>query len=73
MKITPTVTVARIAFRLHTNSEGCRATVRYSHTSLDPAGDAFLEKFTETYFQKFMQTMEARLNHYLTTGECLRG
>ena len=44
----------------------------YSHTSLGPAGDALVASFTEEFYGIFMRDWEARLNHYLRTGERLR-
>ena len=58
-----------------------------SYSSLKPAGrgigrhddalgvghdDAFVDGFSETAFTDFMQDWEKRMNHYLTTGACLR-
>ena len=43
------------------------------HTGLGPAGDNFVAAFTVEHYRQFMQDWEARLNHYLRTGEALAG
>ena len=70
LKITPGVTACRLTIQLADEGAGCLADVTYSHTSLGPAGDEFVAKFTAEYYQKFMQTWEKALNYFLTTG-CL--
>jgi len=65
------VTACRITIQLHPSDSGSDAVVTYSHTSLGPKGDAFVESFTEEYYRTFMQTWEARLNHYLVHGTIL--
>lgn len=72
LKITPDVTACRLAIQLHPCAGGCEATITYSHTSLGPAGDAFVASFTEEFYSGFMQDWEARLNHYLRHGAALR-
>ena len=72
LKITPGVTVCRLAIQLRAVASGCEAAVTYTHTSLGPAGDAFVAAFTEAHYRQFMQDWEARMNHYLRTGEALR-
>lgn len=77
LKITPEVTACRLTIQLRAVSEragegsGTEATVTYMHTSLGPAGDDFVAAFTEEHYRQFMQDWEARLNHYLRTGEAL--
>lgn len=70
LKITPAVTVCKIDIALKLSSEGCTAEVSYEHTSLGPAGDAVLDAFTEDNYRRFMLEWEARLNHFLATGNC---
>lgn len=71
LKLTPSTTVCRLWIQLTGAPHGCNASITYSHTSLGPAGDAFLATFTPSYFEAFMQGWEARLNHYLETGKAL--
>lgn len=71
LKITPSVTACRLTIQLRTVAEGCEAQVTYAHTSLSPEGDKFVEAFTEAHYTKFMQDWEARMNHYLRTGQAL--
>jgi len=70
LKILPGVTACRLNIQLSEDGAGCIADVTYTHTSLGPAGDEFVAKFTAEYYQKFMQAWEKALNHFLTTG-CL--
>lgn len=67
-KITPGVTACRLTIRLQATAGGCDAEVVYAHTSLGPAGDAFVAGFTEAHYRGFMQDWEAKLNHYLRHG-----
>lgn len=72
LKITPLVTACKLSIQLRPTPAGCDADVTYCHTSLGPAGDAFIESFTDDYYRRFMQDWEARINHYLTHGVALR-
>ena len=71
IKVTPEVTACRLSIRLRAAPDGCEADVTYSHTSLGPAGDAFVESFTPEYYRGFMRDWESRLNHYLRHGNAL--
>lgn len=71
IKVTPQVTACRLTIQLRPAAVGCEAEVSYSHTSLGPEGDAFVESFTEAYYQDFMRDWEARVNHYLRHGRAL--
>lgn len=72
IKVSPGVTACRLTIVLEATVAGCDAHVTYEHTSLGPAGDEFVGGFTEPYYEQFMRDWEARLNHYLATGEKLR-
>ena len=72
LKITPLVTACKLTIQLRSSTTGAEADITYSHTSLGPAGDAFVESFTEDHYRRFMQDWEARLNHYLLHGSALR-
>jgi hypothetical protein len=71
LKITPGVTACRLSIQLAAEGNGCVADVTYTHTSLGPAGDEFVAKFTTEYYREFMQVWEKELNHFLTTGRKL--
>lgn len=71
LKISPGVTVCRLTIALRAAGAGCEAEVTYRHTSLGPAGDAFVAGFTEAHYVDFMRSWERRLNHYLVTGRAL--
>jgi hypothetical protein len=72
LKILPGMTACGLNIQLSKNGDECFTDVTCTHTSLGPAGDEFVTKFTADYYQKFMQAWEKRLNHFLTTGVCLR-
>lgn len=71
LKILPGVTACRLMIQLSPDGPGCAADITYSHTSLGPAGDEFVAKFTAEHYVKFMQAWEKALNHFLTTGHLL--
>jgi hypothetical protein len=71
IKIVPELTACRLNIQVRAAPGGSEADVSYTHTSLGPQGDSFVESFTEDYYELFMQDWEARVNHYLTTGELL--
>ena len=72
LKILPGVTACRLEIQLSENGNECFADITYSHTSIGPAGDEFVTNFTTDYYQKFMQSWEKALNHFLKTGCQLR-
>jgi hypothetical protein len=65
LKILPEVTVCRLSIQLSDGGGGCFADVTYRHTSLGPAGDKLLMKFTAGYYKKWMQAWEKELNRFL--------
>lgn len=71
IKITPGVTACRLNIAVEAVEGGSAATIRYMYTSLSAEGDKFVEAFTETYFTRFMQDWEARMNYYLVHGIAL--
>jgi hypothetical protein len=71
LKVVPELTACKLSIELVRASEGCEATITYSHTSLGPRGDDFVAGFTEEFYDRFMREWESRLNHYLATGERL--
>jgi hypothetical protein len=72
IKITPAVTACKLAIEVRATGTGSQATITYSHTSLGPAGDAFLESFTKEKYDQSMRDWEARINHYLEHGRMLK-
>ena len=68
LKIIPGVTACRLEIQLSENGDECFADITYSHSSIGPAGDEFVAKFTADYYQKFMQAWEKELNDFLKTG-----
>jgi hypothetical protein len=73
VKTTPGVTVTQIAITVRpATAESCTAEINYQHTALGPAGEAVVSALTASQYAEFMRTWEARLNHYLATGQMLR-
>ena len=72
LKITPAVTACRLSIQLRASETGCTAEITYMHTSLGPAGDAFVASFTEDHYHGFMRAWEEKINHYLQHGTALR-
>lgn len=68
LKILPGVTACRLEIQLSANGKECFADITYSHTSIGPAGDEFVAKFTADYYERFMQAWEKELNHFLKTS-----
>ena len=68
LKITPGLTACKLSIQLRAAAGGAEATITYSHTSLGPSGDAFVDSFTEEFYLNFMRAWESRLNHYLKHG-----
>lgn len=73
IKITPGVTATRLEIQLAATAAGTDATITYTHTSLGPQGDRFVDSQTADAYAQFMQSWEHRLNHYLRHGKVLRG
>jgi hypothetical protein len=73
LKITPQLTACRLTIELRAAPGGCEADVTYTHTSLGPAGDVFVDAFTPAHYEAFMHDWEARLNHFLQHGMALQG
>jgi len=71
VKISPEMTACRLSIELWPAPHGSDARVTYTHTSLGPRGDAFVEAFNEEFYLVFMRDWERRLNHYLETGSRL--
>jgi hypothetical protein len=65
LKITPKVTACRLDIQLVPAGVECFADVRYSHTSLGPAGDRFVDGFTPEHYRQFMHSWETELNEFL--------
>jgi len=74
LKVTPNYTVGKLEITLAEDGNGgTSAEVAYMYTSLGPEGDAFLRKFTETWYRSFMKRWEQALNHYLSTAKKVSG
>ncbi len=45
--------------------------IAYTYTAIAPAGDTFIERFTEASFRGAVTFWEASMNHWLKTGQRL--
>ena len=73
VKFLPERSVCRLSLEVLPEGDSrSSARVTYCLTSLGPLGDAQLEAFSEEYYVEFMRSWEARMNHYLATGERLQ-
>jgi len=71
-KVAPGKTIGHIEIKVKEDGdEFSRVEIAYSFTALSAAGEEFLETFTQAWFDSFMQTWQAAMNHYLATGECV--
>jgi hypothetical protein len=71
IKITPAVTACRLSIQLLAIEGGSEAVVTYTHTSLGPEGDAYVDAFTEEHYIRFMRQWQTQINHYLLHGHML--
>lgn len=73
VRVTPESRVTLLRLAVAPTEEGrCHVDVSYSCTSLAPAGNAFLDAWTEKTFLEFMGFWERSMNHFLATGCKLR-
>ncbi len=58
-----------LEIRVRSAGEGrSSVAIAYTYTALTPAGNAFLEAFTEERFLRDVQHWERSMNHFLETG-----
>lgn len=69
IKFTPSETVADIEIQLERSANETLAHISYTYTAMSPKGIAFVENFTEEYFESFMKEWENECNHFLITGK----
>ena len=62
---TPESRVGRLDVALEPDGDATAITFTYTHTAIDPVGEAFLAEFTEERFRKKMAAFEASLNRYV--------
>jgi hypothetical protein len=63
------VVTAQIGIRLEASGDSTTAHIQYTYTGLSSEGNGEVERFDESWFRHKMQSWEAAINHYLTTGE----
>ena len=74
VKHTPGITMCRLKIRIEPSGDGrTRAWITYALTSLSPEGDKVLDGFTRENYDRAMDAWEKAMNHYLATGELLKG
>jgi hypothetical protein len=70
VKVTPGVTVCRLEIKVSDLEDGTsEAVVSYTHTSLGPKGDTFVESFTDQRYTAFMSQWENNMNAFLAADE----
>jgi len=69
--VDPGMVAAQIRIRLEPGGGATTAPIQYTYTALSPKGNREVERFTETWFRQKMQSWEAAINHYLTTGKLI--
>lgn len=73
LMVTPDRTVGMLEISLSADGTGkTAAQIAYTHTSLGPQGDEFLDGFTQDWYVQFMKGWESALNHFLITGKKLK-
>ncbi len=66
VKVSPGMTVARITIRLTENESGnTDAEVAYIYTAISREGEAFVKRYSQEFFDEFMQFSQTTLNHFL--------
>lgn len=70
--VTPGSRVGLLRIGLEPEPGGTACTVEYTFTSLGPAGNAFVDAYTEDAYVAKMKGWERAINHYLATGLLLR-
>ncbi len=59
----------QIRIRLEPSDDSTTAHIQYTYTGLSSEGNREVERFDESWFQHKMQSWQAAINHYLTTGK----
>jgi len=73
-RVLPGVTVSQFSISLDIkNQNSTSACISYEHTALSEAGEKVVDDFTEENFLSFMSHFELAINHYLVTGEKIKG
>jgi|FLOH01.1.fsa_nt_gi hypothetical protein len=71
-KVAPGKTLGHIEIKVRADEDDFSTVeIAYTFTALGESGEAFLKTFTQSWFDSFMQTWQAAMNHYLATGECV--
>ncbi len=72
--VTPGFLVGQLRIRLEAISDlATTSHIVYTFTSLGEKGNVFIDGFTEEEFNRRMQWWEKSMNHFLQTGELLKG
>jgi hypothetical protein len=68
-KVSPDHTVTKVNIALSAVPDGTTgATIAYEVTAIGPAGEKFVEAFTQEWYEDFMLSWQKAMNHYLKTG-----
>jgi len=67
--VRPEMVAAQIRIFLEPNQSGTtNAHISYCYTGLSPEGNAEVERYDETWFNRKMQAWETAISHFLQTG-----
>jgi hypothetical protein len=70
--VNPGLVAARIGIRLEAASwNKTKAHISYTYTGLSAKGNREVERYDKKWFAQKMQSWEAAINHFLTTGKMI--
>jgi hypothetical protein len=69
--VDPGMVTAQIRIHLEPSGNATSAHIQYTYTALSPEGNREVERFTQDWFRHKMQSWQAAINHYLTTGKLI--
>ncbi|MBD3274269.1 MAG: hypothetical protein GF372_03105 [Candidatus Marinimicrobia bacterium] len=71
-RITPDIVAGTVDIKCRPYGEQTSATIKYSFTTLSKDGEAFLQRWTPSYYKSYIEDWRKKINHFLKTGEQLQ-
>ena len=65
------IKIGRIRIQCRGEGNTTLAAIEYVYTALSEQGNRFLEGFSESFYQEFIQSWEKAIHHYWHTGKAL--
>jgi hypothetical protein len=65
LRLAPTSHLALVEIQCRPYQTKTRATVQYTFTALSESGNAYLDKFTESYYRDWIENWGKAINYYL--------